>query len=101
MKRALLIYAAALLVLLSYPLTNAHAGQQLDVSKPSIVTPPNGGDGPGAFVGDDGGGDGDADDIGSYKLRGDTNPGASGASLADGGFRLFLRVWWSFMVFLR
>ena len=101
MKRVWLIFAAALLVLLSYPLTSSHAGQQLDSSKPCIVTPPDGGGIPDAYSGDNGDGDGDADDIGSYKLRGDSNLGAAGSSVSDTGFRLFLRVWWSFMVLLR
>ena len=100
MKRVWLIFAAALLVLLSYPLTNSHAGQ-LDASKPSILTPRDTGDTPGVRSGDNGGDDGDADDIGSYKLRGDSNLGATGAIAGDSNFRIFLRVWWSFMVFLR
>jgi len=98
MKRAWIIIAAALLVLLSYPLTTSYAGQ-LEVSKPSVVTPRDTGDTPGAYSGDNGGGDGDADDIGSQKLRGDNNPGA--AKFADSRLRIFLRVWMSFMVFLR
>jgi len=99
MKRAWLIFAAALLVLLSYPLTYSHAGQ-LNVEKPSIVTPPTGGDLPSTHSGDSGGDDGDADDIGSLKIRGDANPGATGI-FADEQFRIFLRVWWSLMVLLR
>lgn len=98
MKRAWLIFAAALLVLLSYPLTYSHAGQ-LKVDKPSIVTPSTGGDLPSTRSGDSGGTDGDADDIGSLKIRGDANPGTTG--IADDQFRIFLRVWWSLMVLLR
>jgi hypothetical protein len=100
MKRTWLIFAAALLVLLSYPLTYSHAGQ-LNASKPSIVTPPTGGDIPDTRSGDSGGDDGDADDIGSLKLRGDTNPGA-GKLVTDSEFRIiFLRGWWSLLVLLR
>ena len=98
MKRAWVIFAAALLVLLSYPLTNSHAGQ-LDSTKPQIVSPPDTGV-PDSRSGDSGGDDGDADDIGSYKLRGDANLGGAKAA-ADGGFRIFLRVWLSFMALIR
>lgn len=100
MKRAWLIFAAALLVLLSYPLTYSHAGQ-LNTSKPSIVTPPTGGDIPDTRSGDSGGDDGDADDIGSYKLRGDAGLGNSAGPGVETEFRVFLRVWWSLMVLLR
>ena len=102
MKRTLLFVIAALLVLLSYPSTHSHAGttKQLNSEKPSIMVKSGGGDDGITLAGTDDDDDGDSDGI--LGIKGKTR-GLPGAPL-DGpasGTRTLLKVWWSYLMFLR
>lgn len=99
MKRAVLIFLAALFVLLTYPATYSLAkGSNLSDS-PSVVS---GTDYDGGVIlsGDDG----DADDLAGArkKTRLDEMDQLHHSSVISGGlYRTFLQAWWNFMVIIR
>jgi len=99
MKRAIFVFAAALLVLLSYPSTQSlAASQHSDLSGPSVITSAKDGDII-PLTGDDD--DGDADDITGLKNRNGTEVDSGLKSIGTGGFRTIVRLWWNYLIFFR
>ena len=98
MKRAILVFAAALLVLLSYPSTQSLAASKAsDNTGPSIITAKD--VDVISMTGDDD--DGDADDILGIKNRTGTKADSGSTSIVQGGFRTVVRVWWNYLIFFR
>ena len=99
MKRAILVFTAALLVLFSYPSTQSlAASQHSDLSGPSIITSAKDGDVI-PLTGDDD--DGDADDITGYKDPTGAKADSGAKSIRTGGFRTIVRLWWNYLIFFR
>ena len=97
MKRAFLLFTAALIVLLACPSTDSVAG----ADKPYITDPRvlPGPDGP-VGVDDADGDDGDADDIAGFKSKWDMD-GAGFNTATMGPQAVFVKLWWSWMFWYR
>ncbi len=97
MKRAILIFTAALLVVLSYPSTEPLADANTRIADtPSIISKGNVNPPPSGTP--EGGGDpsdGDADDING--IAGKNGRGIAAVGAFDSRYTVMLRMWWFMM----
>ncbi len=98
MKRAVFIFMAALLVLLTYASTDSLARTSNASDGPSIITAQKGGFDDGIVLSDD---DGDADGLAGYRGKTKIDEMSSSSSAEYGIFRTLLGIWWDFMVIIR
>ena len=97
MKRALLIFVAALIVLFTCPSTDLIAGTGKPcVTNPDVLPKP---DGP-VGVDDADGDDGDADDIAGFKSKWDLDGVNSSTSLESDAVKM-IKLWWSWFLWYR
>jgi hypothetical protein len=102
MKRAVLIFVAALLVLLIYPSTHPLAVSPGYGIKggPSIISSQS--DTPPIDTTESGDGDdGDADGVAGVRGTKEELQNSEGARLAQPRVMLFFKMWWNFMIWIR
>lgn len=104
MKRAIFILVAALLVLLVYPSTHSFAKSAMGRAGGPVVICPMSGTGPPIAQSDEGedeSDDGDGDDVAGFKQTGKNPLGGSSVMFPSPGVRNTIRVWWTFMIWIR